>query len=214
LIKVISVDDHPVVRKGIKNILSLDDELSLTGEASSCEELFGLLKKDPCDIILLDISIKGKNGLDTLIEIKHHYPEIKVIILSMHVDEDIIKRAFKTGASGYVGKESIPEELVKSVKAVYGGSKYLGSTLISKINRETYNIISGRKNLTDLLSDKEYQILCLIASGNSNDEIAKMLSINVKTISSYKSRIHEKIGIKTDSEFAIYGLKNRFILLK
>lgn len=210
MINVLVVDDHAIVRRGIVNILSTEEDISVTGEASCYDELFELLNKVQFDIVILDITMPGKNGLDTLIELKELYRDMKVIILSMHSDEEIIKRAFKTGCSAYLNKDGIPEELVKTIRIVINGGKYVGASLAPKLG---WNYgFEMEKNPHEKLSEREFQIFCLIASGNSLTEIANKLSINVKTVGTYKSRILDKMKLRTNIEIAHYAIKNKLVV--
>jgi DNA-binding NarL/FixJ family response regulator len=152
----------------------------------------------------------GKSGLDLLIEIKQKYPDLKVIILSMHNEEEIIIRAFKTGASAYLNKDSIPEDLIKTIKSVYRGENYIGASLTAMTALQ--NLKQERIQPHNLLSQREYQIFCLIASGNSNKEIADILSINAKTVSTLRTRLLDKMGLKTNSGIAAYALNNGITL--
>jgi two-component system, NarL family, invasion response regulator UvrY len=211
MIKVLVADDHAVVRRGIRNILSSDKEISITGEASCYDELKSMLDREKENIVILDITMPGKNGLDALIEIKERKPDIKVIILSMHDEEEIISRAFKTGASAYISKDCIPDELVKAVKSVHKGSIYIASNLAGKfdLQKSIFHSVPHHQ-----LSKREYQILCLLASGNSLKEISQMLDINVKTVSTFRSRVLMKMNMKSNSEIASYALKHKLTLMQ
>lgn len=211
MINVLIADDHAVVRRGIINILSADKDISIKSEASTYEELIPVLDKADNMVLILDITMPGKNGLDALIEIKQKNRNIKVIMLSMHNEEEIVSRAFKTGASGYISKDCIPDELIKAVKSVYEGGMYLSTNIAAKIN-----IADSAVDLKphERLSNREYQILCLIASGNSLKEISKMLAINIKTVSTFRSRILNKLELKSNSEIASYALSHGLTLLQ
>ncbi len=152
----------------------------------------------------------GKNGLDVLIELKQLYPDIKVMILSMHSDEEIIRRAFKTGSSAYLNKDSVPDELVKAIRFVHEGGRYIGSSLAVKV--EWFDNYDSNKHPHEKLSTREYQILCLIASGNSLTDIASELSINVKTVGTYRTRIMQKMNMKSNVELTHYAIKNKLVL--
>jgi len=210
LIKILVVDDHAIVRRGIVNILSSEKDMVVTGEASSYDEFIEKLGTYNFDILILDITMPGKNGLDGLIEIKQNYPDIKIIILTMHSDEEIVKRAFKTGCSAYLNKDSVPEELVRAVKYVFEGGKYIGSSLAVKMGWNDTDESSNSPH--EKLSKREFQIFCLIASGNSLTEIANQLSINVKTVGTYKSRILEKMNLRTNIDLTHYAIKNKLVV--
>ncbi|HEY3250795.1 MAG TPA: response regulator transcription factor [Ignavibacteria bacterium] len=209
MMNILIVDDHAVVRKGIKQILSEEAEVTTLGEASNSEELFSQLYEKNWDIVILDITLPGKNGLDILIELKRRKPDIKVLILTMHPEEEIAIRALKTGASGYLNKDSVPGELLSAVKKIFTGSKYISSSLGEKLALYLDKDVS--KLAHELLSNREFQILCLIASGNSLTDIAKELLISVKTVSTYRTRILEKMNMKSNVELTHYAIKNKLV---
>lgn len=210
MIKVLIADDHAVVRKGINQILSEEEDIQVLGEASNGDEIIGMLYDKDWDIIVLDITMPGKNGLDVLIEIKQKRPEIKVLILSMHPEEEIALRAFKTGASGYLTKDSVPGELVRAIKKIYGGGKYVSSLLAESIifshEKDTHH------NLHESLSEREFQVMCLIASGNTLSKIAQELNLSIKTVSTYRTRILEKMNMKSNVEITHYAIKNKLVI--
>jgi len=210
MIKILIVDDHAIVRRGIINILSSEKDIVVTGEASSFDEFNEKFSTYNFDILILDITMPGKNGLDGLIEIKQNHPDTKVIILTMHSDEEIVKRAFKTGCSAYLNKDSVPDELVRAVKYVYDGGKYIGSSLAVKLGWNDTD--ESNRSPHEKLSKREFQIFCLIASGNSLTDIANQLAINVKTVGTYKSRILEKMNLKSNIELTHYALKYRLVV--
>lgn len=210
MIKILIVDDHAIVRRGISNIISAEKDIVLMGEASCYDELIEKLSNAQCDIVVLDITMPGKNGLDTLIELQHIYPETKVIILSMHSDEEIIRRAFKTGCSAYLNKDSVPDELIKAIRFVYEGGKYIGASLAVRI--DFFSGADRNKPLHEMLSAREFQILCLIASGHSLTEISKELSINIKTVGTYRGRILNKMNMNSNVELTHYAIKNKLVI--
>lgn len=210
MIKVFIADDHAVVRRGIKQILSEDNEIKIVGEAANATEILEQLYEKEYDVLVLDITMPGKNGLDVMIEIKQRKPRIKVLILTMYSEEEIAMRALKTGASGYLSKDSVPGELIKAVRKVYSDGKYLSAALAESI------AFPYDKNILNLphnqLSEREFQIMCLLASGNSLGQIAENLSINVKTVSTYRSRILDKMEMKSTIELAHYAIKHHLVL--
>jgi DNA-binding NarL/FixJ family response regulator len=210
VIKILIADDHSVVRRGIKQILSEEKDMEVLGEASNAGEIMDLLFAHEWDLLILDITMPGKNGLDTLIEIKQRKPNLNVLILSMHPDEEIAIRALKTGASGYLSKESVPEELIKAIRAVCRGGRYLSESITesiaySSIEKEVY------KSAHELLSEREFQVMCLIASGNSLTQIADELLLSIKTVSTYRSRILEKLNLRSNVELSHYAIKHKII---
>lgn len=210
MIKVLIADDHAVVRKGIRLIISEDEEIKVLGEASNADEVIARLYDQDWDVIVLDITMPGKNGLDALIEIKQKRPEIKVLILSMHPEEEIALRAFKTGASGYLNKDSVPGELIKAIRKIYNGGRYISSMLAESIvfSREKDEYFLPHENL----SEREFQVMCLIASGNTLSGIAEELSLSIKTVSTYRTRILEKMHMKSNVELTHYAIKNKLVV--
>jgi two-component system, NarL family, invasion response regulator UvrY len=209
MIRVFVADDHYVVRKGLKHILSSERDIVVEGEASNADEIMQQLEKLEWDIMILDISMPGKSGLDSLIQIKNMKPDSKILMLSMHKEEEMVIRALKTGADGYLNKDSVPEELISAVREIYEGRKYIGLTL--EIN--VFSALQNREGslLYKELSGREFQVLCLLASGNSLKEIADVLTINIKTVSTYRSRILEKCRLKSNVELVHYALRHRLI---
>jgi two-component system invasion response regulator UvrY len=210
MIKVLIADDHAVVRKGLKQILSEESDIQVLGEVSNSEEIFAHLYDEEWDLLILDITMPGKSGLDSLIEIKQRKPGLKVLVLSMHPEEEIAIRALKTGASGYLNKESVPGELLRAVRKVCEGGKYISTTLAESI----YMSIEKNHKLYphEDLSDREFQVLCLISSGQTLSQIASELSLSVKTISTYRTRILEKMNLKTNVELTHYSIKHKLVL--
>jgi DNA-binding NarL/FixJ family response regulator len=208
-VKIIVVDDHAVVRRGLIQILESMQEVNSVGEASNGNELIEMLKEDECDVVVLDISMPGKSGLDILKEIKAIKQNISVLILSIHPEEQYAVRALKAGASGYITKDSAPEELVTAVQRIMEGRKYISQPLAEKL-ANTYDI-SSPKLPHEILSDREFEVFKMIASGNTVSNIAESLFLSVKTISTYQSRIYEKTGLKSRSEITLYAIKNGLI---
>ncbi|MCC6864550.1 MAG: response regulator transcription factor [Ignavibacteria bacterium] len=210
MIKILIADDHSVVRRGIKQILSEEPEMQIVGEASNSEELIEKLNAEEWDLLILDITMPGKSGLDVLIEIKQKMPELKILILSMHPEEEIAMRALKSGANGYLNKESAPSELIKAIKKVIAGGKYISSNLaellIMNINNES------NKAIHELLSEREFQVFCLLASGNSLTEIAEKFNLSIKTISTYRTRIMVKMNLKSNVELTHYAIKHKLVI--
>jgi DNA-binding NarL/FixJ family response regulator len=212
MIKLLIADDHAVVRSGIIHILEEDPELKVMGEAQNGDELMSKLYDEKWDVLVLDITMPGRNGLDLLIEIKKKLPALHVLILSMHPEEEIALRALKSGASGYLNKDSIPGELIKAIKKVNSGGKYISSSLAETI------VTTMDKNMErpphENLSEREFQVLCMLASGNSLSGIAAKLNLSVKTISTYRTRIMEKLNKKTNVDLTMYALKHKLVINK
>ena len=207
MIKVFIADDHYIVRRGLKQILTSENDIVVTGEASDSEEMVRKLHGVEWDVLVLDIAMPGKNGLDTLINIKNMKQDSKVLILSMYKEEEIVLRALRTGANGYLNKDSAPEELITAVRDIYNGKKYIGSTM----DLEFDTMLDNNDFLYKQLSGRELQVFCLLASGNSLKDIAKDLSINIKTVSTYRSRILEKFSFKSNIDLVHYALKHKLV---
>jgi DNA-binding NarL/FixJ family response regulator len=210
MIKILIADDHSVVRRGIKQILSEEKDMEVLGEASNADEVVNILFNHEWDLLILDITMPGKNGLDALIEIKQRKPDLKVLILSMHPDEEIAIRALKTGAAGYLNKESVPEELIKAIRKVCSNGRYLSESIAesiaySSIDKDIY------KSAHEVLSEREFQVMCLIASGNSLTQIADELLLSVKTVSTYRARILEKLSLRSNVELSHYAIRHKII---
>jgi two-component system, NarL family, invasion response regulator UvrY len=210
MIKILIADDHAVVRRGIMQILSEEKDIEVLGEASNSDEVLEQLYDQKWDLIILDLIMPGKSGLDTLIQIKQRIPELKVLVLSMHPEEEIAIRVLKSGASGYLKKDSVPEELIKAIRKVNGGGKYISSTLAESIFLAMDKDISRPPH--EELSEREFQVLCLIATGNALSDIGKELSLSVKTISTYRTRVMEKLKLKTNIELTHYAIKHKLIV--
>lgn len=201
-------DDHAVVRHGLKQILTDEFKRASFGEARNAAEALDLVWKQDWDVVVLDITMPGRSGLDALREIRKSKPRLPVLVLSMHPENQFAVRVLKAGASGYMTKESAPEQLVDAVKKVLGGGRYvsaaLGETLAASLS-------NSHRAPQEKLSDREFQVLRLIASGKMATEIAKELSLSVKTISTYRARILEKMGMKNNAELMHYAIQHRLV---
>ncbi len=213
MIKILIADDHSVVRRGIKQILSEETDMEVLGEASNSEEVLNQLNDEEWDIIILDITMPGRSGLDCLIEIKQKKPDIKVLILSMHPEEEIAITALKTGASGYLNKDSVPGELIKAIRKISEGGRYISSSLAETI-LFTMDKNNFKPESHEKLSEREYQVFCLLSSGRTLTEIANELTLSIKTISTYRSRILEKMNLKTNVDLTHYAIKHKLVLNK
>jgi two-component system, NarL family, invasion response regulator UvrY len=209
MINIIIVDDHPIVRQGLKQILSEEPDMAVFGEAQNSQEVLELIRKQDWDIVVLDISMPGRGGLDVLKEIKHERPKLPVLILSIHPEDQYAVRALKAGASGYLTKESAPEALVRAIRKILRGGKYVSSTLAEKL---AYNLeAETEKPLHETLSDREYQVMLMIAQGKTTNAIAEEMALSVKTVSTYRARILEKMKMNTIADITYYVIKNNLI---
>jgi len=209
MIKILIADDHPIVRQGFKQVLSETADLVVADEAGNGQEVLALVARKEYDVILLDISMPGKNGLEVLKELRITNTKIPVLILSIYPEEQYAIRALKAGASGYLTKASAPEELISAIRKVSRGGKYISSSLAEKIAYELDG--DAEKAPHDTLSDREYQILLMIASGKTVSDIADEMCLSVKTVSTYRSRILEKMKMKNNAELTTYAIRNKLV---
>ena len=209
MIRILIADDHTIVREGLKQIISDISGMEVTEEARNGNEAISKIRGGSVDVVLLDISMPGKSGLETLKEIRLEDQAIPVLILTMHPEEQYAIRVLKAGASGYLTKESAPEELITAIRKVTNGGKYISSSLAEKL---VFHLeVDVDKPLHEALSDREYQVLCKIATGNTISEIADEMSLSVKTISTYRTRILEKMVMKSNAELTYYAIKNQLV---
>jgi two-component system, NarL family, invasion response regulator UvrY len=209
MIKILVADDHPIVRQGLKQILSEYPDMTVADEAGNGKEVLSKVAKKDYDIVLLDISMPGRNGLDILKELKTKKPKLPVLVLSIYPEDQYAVRVLKLGASGYLTKESVPEELVAAIRKVARGRKYVSNYLAEKLASDLE--INAEKPLHENLSDREYQVMFMIASGKRLKEISEELSLSIKTISTYRSRIMDKMKMKNNAELIRYALQNSLV---
>lgn len=209
MIRIVIVDDHSVVRKGIVQIITECADIVVAGEASNGYEAIAVVEKTKCDVVLLDVSMPGKNGLEVLKELKQNDPNAQVLMLSMYPEEQYAMRALRSGAAGYLTKGSAPDELVAAIRKVSKGGKYVTASLAEKL--ATSFGLDAQKQRHELLSDREFQVMSLIASGETISEIAAELNLSVKTISTYRTRILEKMGMNNNAEVTHYAIKNDLV---
>lgn len=209
MIKILIADDHSIVREGLKQIVAESPEMAVRGEAVNGQQVLKLVHKTDYDLILLDIAMPGRGGIDTLKQLKIEKPEIPVLILSMYPEDQYAVRAIKAGAAGYLTKESAPEELIGAIKKVAQGGKYVSTDLAEKLV-ENLGKDTEKPDHT-MLSDREYQVMIMIAAGKTVKEIADELSLSVKTISTNRARALKKMGMKNNAEFAYYAIKQGLV---
>ena len=211
MIKILIADDHAIVREGLKQIVAEESDMRVASEASNSNELFDLIGKDKFDIVILDISMPGRSGLEALKDLKKSHPQLPVLILSMFSEDQYGLRAIKAGASGYLKKASAPTELVNAIRKIVDGGRYINQSLAEKLAAE---YVPDKKELIhDNLSDRELQIMCLIASGKSAEGIANELSISIHTVYTYRNRILEKMNLKSNVELTQYAIQNNLIVI-
>jgi DNA-binding NarL/FixJ family response regulator len=206
---ILVVDDHALIRKGLKLLLEESPEFSITGEAESGAEAIKLMREQRFDLVLLDISLPDKHGMDILRQIKAEDPKMKVIVLSMYPEDQYGVRALKAGAMGYINKQSAPGKLVSAIQQVLSGKKYISPVLAEQMLN---NLIGESQELLHhTLSNREYQTLCLMASGKSLTEISEIIMLSPKTVSVYRARMLEKMGFKNNAEAVHYAILHHLV---
>ena len=208
-IKVLVADDHEIVRQGLKTIISEHSDLSIAGEAENGNQVLKIVKKTKVDVVLLDFDMPEKNGLDTLIELKALYPKLPVMILSIFPEDHYGTRFLKAGASGYLQKSSATDQLIDAIRKVFNGGKYISSALtdrlVTNLNRD------HERPLHEPLTDREFQVFCLLATGKKLKEIADELCLSINTISTYRSRILQKMDMSSNADVIRYAIKNKLV---
>ena len=209
MIRILIADDHTIFREGLKHILTEYSDLIVTDEARNGQEVLEKVWNNEYDMVLLDISMPGMNGLEVLKRLKKEKPKLSVLVLSMHPEEQYAVRALKSGASGYLTKESATDELITAIRKISQGRKYITSSLAERLAFALET--DAEKPPHETLSDREYQVLLMIASGKTITQIAKELFLSVKTVSSHRSHILEKMEMKTNAELTHYVIKHNLL---
>ena len=207
--KVLIADDHPVVRQGLRQMLALETDLTVVGEARNGQEVVELSRRVPWEVAVLDYNMPGKNGLELIKELHQRYPGRAVLVLSMYPEDRYAVRALKAGAAGYLTKESAPEELVSAIRKVAGGGRYVTSTLGEKLALELED--NRGKPLHETLSDREYQVMWMIASGKTVRQIADELYLSPNTVSTHRTRILRKMSMKSNAELMHYAIAHQLV---
>lgn len=210
MIRVMVADDHPVVRRGLIQIINAENDLNVVAEAVNSQSVLDALNRERLDVVLLDITMPGRSGLETLDEIRKNFPNVHVLVLSFHPEEQYAVRAIRAGASGYLNKDSAPDQLVTALRRVAAGKKYLTPEVAEALAAAIDT--TGQKVAHEELSDREFQVLRFIGSGKSVTEIAEELSISVKTVSTYRARILAKMNLKTNSELTRYVFEHGLLV--
>jgi two-component system invasion response regulator UvrY len=209
MIRVLIADDHAVVRQGLKQILGDTPEMLVAGEATTGQEVLDKVRAEAWDVVILDISMPDRSGLDILKQLRSERPKLPVLVLSMHSEDQYAMRVLKAGASGYLTKDSAPDELVKAVRKVVSGGTYVSAFLAEKLAVEIGT--DSNRLPHETLSDREFQVLRGIAAGKSITEIAAELSLSVKTVSTYRTRMLQKMNLGTNAELIYYAIQNHLI---
>jgi len=209
MIRILVVDDHAIVREGLKQILSDVKDMAVLAEAANGREALESIRRQDFDVILMDISMPGRSGLEILKDIRNEQPKLPVLILSMHPEEQYAVRSLRAGAAGYLNKSSAPGELIGAIRKVSAGRKYVSPSVAEKLALELGTDTSKLPH--EFLSDREYQIMMMLASGKSVSEIAQELCLSVKTISTYRSRVMAKMNMKKNAELTLYAVQNHLL---
>ena len=209
MISVFIADDHAIVRQGLKQIVSDTADIRLAGEAADGQETLRLVRGGSCDVLVLDLNMPGISGLEILRVLKQERPDLPVLVLSIHAKEQYAVRCLKAGAAGYLTKESAPEELVKAIRQVAAGGKYVSRGLAESLAMRLDETEDRPRHET--LSDREFQVLELMGAGKTATEIAGSLSLSVKTVSTYRARMLEKLGLRNNAEVIQYAIQHRLV---
>ncbi|MFZ4705175.1 MAG: response regulator [Bacteroidales bacterium] len=209
MINILIVDDHAIVRDGLNHLLKSEKDMRVSGMAVDAVSAMRFLTETSVDVIILDISMPGKSGLDLIKDLKQMQSTARILILSMYPEDRFAMRAVIAGASGYLTKEMASEEIVTAIRTINSGRNYITSSLADKIADELQH--PGAKVPHDLLSDREFEVFCMLASGKSIVEISSALSISESTVSTYRTRILQKMNLKTNSDIMHYGIVNGLV---
>ena len=209
MIKILIADDHAIIRRGLCHIVAGEPDMDVVGEAENAQQTLDFVNRQHFDVVVLDINMPGRSGLDVLKEIKQERPSLPILVLSVHSEEQYGVRVLKAGAAGYLNKESAPEQLVKAIRKVYRGGKYVSESLAEKLVIELGS--DSDQPPHESLSDREYEVMRLIASGKAVGEIAGLLSLSVKTVSTYRARLLRKMNLKNNAELTFYVIQNQLL---
>jgi len=209
MIKILIADDHPLILKGLKILIDDEPDMKVVAEARDGKEAIDLLKNNKYDIAVIDISMPKKTGIEVLENIKYEKIDIPILILSVYPEEQYAMRLIKSGASGYLTKDSAPDELVKAIRKICDGGKYISDIFATKIVNTISEPETDKPH--ELLSNREYRVMCLLAMGKSLKEIGRELNITNKTVSTYRTRLLEKMKLKTNAELTKYAMENKLI---
>ena len=214
MIRVLIADDHPLVRTGLQHILSQESDVKVTGEAVNAEQVLRYVEEQPFDIVVLDINLPDGSGLEVLSAIRRRHASLPVLMLSMHYEQHLAVRAIRAGANGYLSKACAPAELVPAIRKILSGKRYINPAVAEAMDP----LLARPSNPTDpgrppheQLSDREFQVICKIASGKSASLIASDMGLSIKTISTYRARALEKMGMRTNAELTRYALRNGLV---
>lgn len=209
MIRILVADDHPLLRNGIKQVLSREPDLCVAGEAENSEQVLERIEQQTWDVVILDLCMPGRGGLDVLREIRRLRPALPVLVLSMHSEDQYAVRTIKAGASGYLSKQNAGEEVIRAVRKVLTGKKYVSDGLAELLAGALDS--GSERPAHETLSDREFQILCNIASGKTVSQIAAEISLSVKTVSTYRARVLEKMNMRNNAELTRYAIQTGLV---
>ena len=209
MINVLIADDHALVRRGIREVLEESKDIRVPGEAANAPEVLELLKQRHWDVVVLDINLPGRSGLDLLEDLHRERPQLPVLILTVYSEEQYAVRALKSGAAGYLTKETVPERLVEAVRKVVQGGRYITPTLAERLASMVRTGFEGAPH--ELLSEREFRVFRLLSGGKTVTEIAEAMNLSVKTVSTYRARALEKLGLKSNAELTQYAIRNGLV---
>lgn len=206
---IVIADDHPVVRKGLMEILKGSPDLEVVGEAADAQEVLERLKELKPELLLLDLSMPGATGLELLKDVRQGYPDMSVLVISIHPEDQYAIRVLKAGAAGYIEKDSAPDILVEAIRAVASGRKFVSPTLAERLAEE---LVAGpARQPHELLSDREYEVMRMIAMGRTPSDTARELNLSVKTINTYRARVLEKMRMRSNAEIIRYAVEHKLV---
>jgi len=209
MIRAIVADDHAVVRRGLRELLSESREVAVIGEAGTARETLDQVRSGKWDVLVLDINLPDGSGLDVLRQVKQEYPQLPVLMLTIYAEEQFAVRALRAGAAGYLTKESAPEELVDAIRKVVHGGRYISPALAERLAMLADP--QAERQPHETLSDREFQVFRTLASGRTVSQVADLLHLSVKTISTYRARVLEKMGLQTNAELTMYAVRNGIV---
>ncbi|MFA6179102.1 MAG: response regulator transcription factor [Candidatus Methylopumilus sp.] len=207
--RILLVDDHSIVRTGLRNLIELEKDLEVAGEAINGNEALALVRSTKFDIVVMDVSMPDKNGVDTLHDLKHVAPDLPVLILSGYAEQQYALNLMRSGCKGYLSKDADSDEIIKAIRTISAGRRYISAELAELMANEMSH--PSEKLLHETLSDREFQVFFKLAGGLSATEIGDELNISVKTVSTYRTRILEKMSLKTNADLTYYAIKNQLI---
>jgi two-component system, NarL family, invasion response regulator UvrY len=209
MVRVLIADDHPIVRGGLKELLVRQLETVVCGEASNADEALAQVHRQPWDVLILDITMPGRSGFDILSDVRQVQPRLPILVLSVHPEDQYAKRAIKAGASGYLQKESAPEELIEAVRKLLAGRRYVSASLAERFAEDLHE--GADRPAHDALSAREFEVLVMIGSGKTVTQIAEELHLSAATVSTYRTRVLEKMNMATTAELMRYAFRNHLV---